>query len=128
MSDRLKNILILGVGSLALGLLWGVSQLWPGAARCPFKALTGIPCPGCGGRRALDLVLQGRFCDALWLNPLSVALMIFFAVSAVWLAVDVVRGTRTWLDFMRRKYPWWVTAAAVALLLAGWAWNICKGL
>jgi hypothetical protein len=153
MPDKRKNILILGVGSLTLGLLlgvsmWffsaagdsgllsaagaagtsGVSRVLGGVVWCPFKALTGIPCPGCGGLRAFDLLLRGRVADALWMNPLSVAVMLFLVASGVWLMVDIVLGSRSWLDFIQKKYPAWVAFAAAAMLIANWVWNIWKGL
>ena len=38
--------------------------------RCPFYALTGYKCPGCGTLRAIHAMLHFRFGDALRLNPL----------------------------------------------------------
>jgi hypothetical protein len=37
---------------------------------CPFFALTGLYCPGCGTCRALHELLHGHFAQALGLNPL----------------------------------------------------------
>ncbi len=128
LSDRLRNTLILGGGALSLGALWGVSRLWGEVWRCPFKALTGLPCPGCGGLRALELLTRGEVFQALWTNPLSVLVMVFFAVSAVWLALDIVRGGRTWLDFWGRPWTKTATACAIAVLLLNWGWNIYKEL
>ncbi len=127
-SDRMRNILILGGGTLASGGMWLLSRLFGETWHCPFKMATGLPCPGCGGLRAFELLTHGRVWDALCLNPLSVALMAFFAVSGVWLAVDIVRGSRSWLDFCGRPWTKTATIAAVVLLLANWVWNIQKGL
>ncbi len=41
--------------------------------RCPFYALTGYKCPGCGTLRAIHAMLHFRFGDALRLNPLLFA-------------------------------------------------------
>ena len=41
--------------------------------RCPFYALTGYKCPGCGPLRAIHAMLHFRFGDALRLNPLLFA-------------------------------------------------------
>lgn len=39
---------------------------------CPFNALTGLYCPGCGSTRALHLLLHGQVVDALGRNLLMV--------------------------------------------------------
>ncbi len=127
-SDRTRNILILVGGALSAGVLLGISRLFGGVWYCPFKAVTGLPCPGCGGLRAFELLTQGKVAEALWTNPLSVAAMLFFAVSAVWLFVDIVRDGRTWLDFWGRRWPLWAVIVAVTVLLLNWGWNIHKGL
>jgi len=54
---------------------------------CPFKAVTGIPCPTCGTARSLVHLAHGDIAGALILNPLfslamMTALIIFFARSA----------------------------------------------
>jgi hypothetical protein len=38
--------------------------------QCPFLALTGFECPGCGTTRALHALLHGRLTTAFALNPL----------------------------------------------------------
>lgn len=37
---------------------------------CPFRALTGFPCPTCGASRALAVLADGRFGEAFVLQPL----------------------------------------------------------
>ncbi|MEN6371570.1 MAG: DUF2752 domain-containing protein [Armatimonadota bacterium] len=39
---------------------------------CPFHALTGFYCPGCGSTRAMHQLLHGHILAALDLNPLMV--------------------------------------------------------
>jgi hypothetical protein len=36
---------------------------------CPFRALTGLLCPLCGGLRAAHALVHGRVVDAVLLNP-----------------------------------------------------------
>lgn len=127
-SDRMRNIAILGGGGLSAGMLLALSKIFGEVWRCPFKMLTGLPCPGCGGLRAFELLTRGQIFDALYLNPLSVVLILFLAVSAVWLTVDIFRGGRRWLDFWGRPWTRTATAVAIAVLLGNWGWNIWKGL
>lgn len=37
---------------------------------CFFSSVFGIPCAGCGSTRALSLLLQGRFGEAIRMHPL----------------------------------------------------------
>ena len=59
---------LLGLGALIF-LDPHTSKLFP---PCPFKALTGFYCPGCGSTRALYLLLHGHPLAALSRNPLMV--------------------------------------------------------
>src|SRR6266542_5319684 len=48
---------------------------------CPFRALTGFACPGCGSTRGLHSLLHGHFAAAFTLNPLlvlSVPFLLYF--------------------------------------------------
>jgi hypothetical protein len=61
---------------------------------CPFQSLTGLPCPGCGGLRAVNDLTHGRVVDAASSNVMAVALVASLAVLwAVWL-VRRARGQR----------------------------------
>lgn len=42
---------------------------------CPFLTLTGYPCPGCGGLRALNLLSNGDFLGAVSSNLVAVLLV-----------------------------------------------------
>ncbi len=59
--------------------------------QCPFLALTGRPCPLCGGLRAVSDLGQGRLVPALQSNALVVAMVL--GAAAVW-AGWVVRRAR----------------------------------
>ena len=50
---------------------------------CPFLVLTGKPCPGCGGLRAVNDLTRGDFVGAASSNILAVALVAFLAVAWV---------------------------------------------
>lgn len=58
---------------------------------CPFAAVTGLPCPGCGTTRALFLALTGRFGEAFLYQPF-LFLWILLAVYAAW--QRYIRGER----------------------------------
>lgn len=52
-----------------------------GPVLCPWRLLTGIPCPGCGGIRATSAIALGQFEQAWLLNP--IAFLVCFVVF-VW--------------------------------------------
>jgi hypothetical protein len=47
---------------------------------CPFHALTGLYCPGCGSTRAIHQLLHGCLTGAISMNPLMVILLPFLAL------------------------------------------------
>ena len=91
---------------------------------CPFKLITGIPCPGCGGQRVLFALLQGNIIEAICINPLSVLLIIFALIAPVWLFVDCYRGTDSLHRVMKSRWPWATTIIVALIIIANWIWNI----
>jgi hypothetical protein len=59
---------------------------------CPFLQLTGRPCPGCGGLRAVNDLTRGDFVAAVSSNVLAVALVAFLTVAWVLWAARRLRG------------------------------------
>lgn len=54
---------------------------------CPFLVLTGRPCPGCGGLRAVNDLTRGDVAGAMGSNVLAVVLVATLAVAwVVWFA------------------------------------------
>ena len=95
---------------------------------CPFKAITGLPCPGCGGTRALIALLHGQVWTAITINPLSVLLILFLIVAPVWEFIDCYRGTKTLRNVLMGNWPTWVLAIVAIVIALNWIWNIYKGL
>ena len=64
--------LTVGLGLMlcvAVMFAFNPANLFP-STLCPFHALTGFHCPGCGVLRALHQLLRGNVLAALGLNPL----------------------------------------------------------
>ena len=83
---------------------------------CPFRAITGYACPGCGSLRALHDLVHGHFTTALTHNAMLV-MMLPFAMAA-WLRA--VTG-RTGVVATSR----WLCCAAMALLAV---WTVIRNL
>ena len=78
------------IAPIVCGILYLVdpsgSSLYP---LCPFRAMTGLYCPGCGTLRAGNRLLHGRVDDALSFNPLAVLMVpvLLYALASSFLLV-----------------------------------------
>ncbi len=114
-----------GVG--AIGLLATVSPEQPGHyPTCPFLAISGLYCPGCGSLRAIHALTQGDVLGALERNPLAVALLPFVAFAWVMWGLRIA-GRTTWSP--SRIRPGWIWGLLVVVLaywiarnIPGWDW------
>jgi len=87
------------------------SNLYP---PCPFRAVTGLLCPGCGTLRALHQLSHGNLQAALLLNPLTVLMLPGLAGWCFAKGVRAVAGRRT--PAILIPAPWIWTLLAVVLL------------
>ncbi|HOP80857.1 MAG TPA: DUF2752 domain-containing protein, partial [Armatimonadota bacterium] len=66
-----------------------VTRIYP---PCPFNAITGLHCPGCGSLRAAHQLLHGNLIAALDLNPLfvlSLPFIVYYSLPSR--RLDIVR-------------------------------------
>jgi hypothetical protein len=122
---RPAALLALGA-SAALGVVAVVDPNQPGHyPTCPFLALTGYYCPGCGMLRAVHDLAHGDLSGAMARNPLAVVVIpLVLAAYALWVR-------RLWRGVPSRwTAPAWVPYAAVGVFilfgvlrnLPGWTW------
>ena len=95
---------------------------------CPFKAVTGIPCPGCGGIRATQYLLKGDFINALYTNPLSCLFCLFCATLPFWSFYDCYKSKQTLKNFLTTKWSNKILIIIGIILFANWIWNIIKNI
>ncbi len=119
---RLCRLLGAGALLLAAGLAYA---LWVGATGlallCPFHAVTGLQCPGCGVTRLCLSLLRGD-CSGAWrANPLLMLMLPILAVLAVRLSVRYVREGSA-APTRRENALIWVLTALLA------AWGIVRNL
>jgi hypothetical protein len=82
---------------------------------CPFRAVTGFACPGCGSLRALHDLARGHFITALTHNAMLVIMLP--VAMAVWLRVVTGRTGSC--------KPRWLGCAAIAVLAT---WTVVRNL
>ena len=80
---------------------------------CPFLALTGLHCPGCGTLRAIHALTYGHLGAAVGLNVLTVAAVPFAVVMWARWAAGRARGRPT-ASFL---HPSWPMAFGVLLVV-----------
>lgn len=116
------------VGAVAgAAVLFSVDPSEPGHyPTCPFLALTGAYCPGCGSLRAGHALLHGDPVGALQRNPLLLAAVVALAVAWVcWglrlLGRDAPHPTR-----IPAAWIWALLAGVVSYWVLrnvpGWTW------
>ena len=106
-------------GLAAVGVVASVVLLDPNEVghypTCPFLAVTGLPCPGCGSLRALHALSHGHLARAVGFNALTVALLPLLAVGwVVWVQYALGRRTRA------PDVPGWVPPALAVVVPAFW--------
>jgi Protein of unknown function (DUF2752) len=116
---RRAVLLPLGVGVAGLIGAGYVATVDPNVAghypTCPFLALTGLYCPGCGALRVVHALGHGDLMTALASNPFAVVALGYITVTwLLWLVRSVTGRRSRWLA------PPWVLYGVLAAILAFW--------
>lgn len=105
------------LGVLALAASW-VAAVDPEEGgfypRCPFHALTGLHCPGCGSTRALYQAVHGRIGAAFDLNPFAVLAFPFVGLALAARLVEWVGGVALPRVFVPASWIWGLFWAILA--------------
>lgn len=97
---------------------------------CPFRIVTGMPCPSCGTTEAMVLAAKGHIIQALTVNPLVLVASFIITVFPLWVIFDLIFKKNSFLTFYFRVEKILkiriVAAMAILLVLTVWAWNIYR--
>lgn len=106
-------VLAAGTAAAAVGLLQVVDPTESGhLPTCPFLALTGWYCPGCGSLRMLHHLGEGDVVGAAAMNPLALLMVpVLVAGWAVWTRRVLTGRSR------RAPLPGWVVWAFLAVVI-----------
>ena len=126
--DRSRN-LGLGWGLLSLATLalapagpWLAQWLWS----CPFKVLTGWPCPACGITRAALALGRFEVVEALTLYPLQTLGWIVFVGGGLVVGAFALAG-RPLPVLPLPELPRWVVALLLLAVVTNWGYCIATG-
>jgi Protein of unknown function (DUF2752) len=116
---RRAVLLPLGVGAAALAATAYVAAVDPNVGghypTCPFLAITGWYCPGCGALRAVHALAHGDLATALARNPFAVVALVYVVIGwALWLERTATGRARRWLA------PPWVLYSVLGVILTFW--------
>jgi hypothetical protein len=115
--ERLLSLTFVLMAAGALGFLYlfnpSTSALFP---TCPFLALTGCYCPGCGSLRAIHQLTRGHLLTALGLNPLMILSLPFIGYYFISHATLAAVGRPLRTVFVRPVLIW----ALLEVILAYW--------
>jgi hypothetical protein len=82
---RARRLTLLALSVLGIAVVYVLYTCNPARSAfyppCPFHALTGLYCPGCGSLRALHQLLHGHLAVAFGLNPLAIVSLPFLGYS-----------------------------------------------
>ncbi len=93
---------------------------------CPFRNLTGLPCPGCGMSRAFHHVLHGRIVEAVRMNALVPVVFVSVMVELLNSIVAIARRGRPLFDWTTIFDRPWARAAAYAFIAIAFAYDIVR--
>lgn len=114
--------LVLGAGVAAVWLRLGLPR-----SVCYFREWTGVPCPTCGSSRMVEALLGGDVFEALRWNPVA---LLTLGLLALWSVTSIFRQLLG-LPRLHPVFESWERRAlrfsAVAMLAAGWAYLIWRG-
>ena len=93
----------------------------------PIRAIFGIPCPLCGGTRAVTSLGLGRFWEALAYNPLALVILALMLLAiARWILMVLPFRRRieaAWTRAERRTLP----VIVVVTFIANWVYVLWSG-
>ncbi|WP_078322802.1 DUF2752 domain-containing protein [Mycobacteroides chelonae] len=118
LASRLAAPVVVGAAAVAgCAAIWLGDPTTPGGVLpvCPFKALTGLDCPACGGLRMVYSLMHGDVLAALRYNAVALVALGFLAVCFVAWTRSRWRGAADWSP------PWlrgWVASIILAVFAA----------
>lgn len=85
---------------------------------CSFAQTTGLPCPGCGGTRAVILLFHGKLWLSLYFHPAVIAFVLLYVH---FVALYLLRKYRIGRKTYRKEIPVQIYAYVfVGIVIAQW--------
>ena len=118
-----RAALLMGALLVALGIVAAaLPGIENGPVACPFRAVTGLPCPTCGLIRAAHSLMRGDLDSALAVNPFdTIFLLVAVPLFAGLWAANLAAGFAVRISMLptERRVTW---ALLTAVVLANWVY------
>jgi hypothetical protein len=85
----------------------GAGHLQESQSFCPFKMLTGLPCPGCGMIKSMVSLYRGDLAESFRYHLFGPLLVLFFFSALCVMTAELIRGRtyrKRWLYNMKLAY------------------------
>lgn len=125
-SDRFISLFLLipGLGAFLILLFLPQIEATSAFTTCPFRLLTGMPCPGCFLGRSLSAILHGNNPVIGFSNILAWPFLFSWLAGIFWVLRDAVYNEKTFLDLMKNPWPAKIRLIAECLILGSWLLNL----
>ncbi|OIP41063.1 MAG: hypothetical protein AUK47_07060 [Deltaproteobacteria bacterium CG2_30_63_29] len=90
-----------------------------GIILCPFRAITGIECAGCGMTRAWVALAKGEVSLAVAFNPFGPLLLSLAVLKAFFLGVELKTRRKVLIPLWELSRTWLLGALATAMMAFG---------
>lgn len=110
------GLIFLAVGCLLLFVYFKIIHPKEASFYCITWSVLGIYCPGCGGTRAVEALLQGHFLQSLWYHPLVVYSVVLFGGFMLTQTLERLHFSR----IKGLKFHNWYLFGALGLVIVNW--------
>jgi hypothetical protein len=117
-NQNLLLILCIPIVLLALGIFYFYIDPTSFAytPRCPFHALTGFHCPGCGSQRALHLILHGHIWEGIQHNFLIVIAVLLIGYK-IYIFFTPTNSNEKSKNLLKHNFTPWII---LSLIMTFW--------
>lgn len=133
-NQRNRLYLITGIVCF-FGIIWIILDYFNSSevTVCPFKLVTGYPCPSCGTTRSISALLHGNILEAFMINPLGIVSSLVILSVVILLTLDLLTKKDYYFRVYRLVEKFLQThqvfsIVLILLVITNWIWNISKGL
>lgn len=81
----------IATGTLLISVAVPLGTL-PEIVLCPFRQVTGLPCPGCGLTRGFVCIGHGNIAQAIDFNPFALPLFALTAFQVIGFGIELLSG------------------------------------